>query len=249
MLATVSTFLPFGERFLSLTHVSHGFTSGLSPACFRGHLLVDKRLISALPSLSDSTFTFISSATSLTVQYGSASSKAKHRSPLFDAQSPRHLLHFRSFTSLHLEFKPHSFGKAMKNMFEKADPLSSLSHLLSTAPQPILPHLSALTLKLVPSPYIRWPLPLHLLPSLTSLTLDAVKFDDVDQLYELLSLPALQRLDLSRLLFHRACPPERVKVKEEQCLKKLHTLAKKRGVELKGFHYVRVMRIHTYRPF
>ena len=226
VLAIVCSFLPWSmnERLLSLTHVCHDVTANLSPLCFRGHLLMRDGLINALPSLSPRTFTFLVSATSLSIEFGH-DAYFEHREVLFTDGSDRSLLHFHSITSLFLCRLPR-LERLNERVRTETTPLSFFHSLLSSTDRPVLPHLTTLTIEAV-SVAENWlsSFPFHLFPSLTTLTLSALIFFNARHVYDWLSLPALQRLDLRWCVWMST---EGV----AECKRRCEEMAEERGVEL-----------------
>ena len=124
LLAVVCSFLPLCARFLSLTHLCRAVTSTLTPSCFSGHLLVNRRL----PSLSPSSFTRLTAATAMSAE---CSEGWSHLS-FFSAQSPCSLLHLSSLTSLTLSLSMHRSEGDVQ--FSRTAFLSFFSFLLSNNP-------------------------------------------------------------------------------------------------------------------
>jgi hypothetical protein len=190
---------------LSLSRACRSLAASLSPSCFRCHLHLNDLVIARLPRLASWSLVRVSSATSLSIEYGDAATELALAS-LFSTASPTSLLLFSSITSLSLRYvdawvdsKPDT-PTPLDRFLLLLSSASASSASSSASPRPLFPALASLTVHGVPYQETQYGhfsfSPLLFLPSLASIKVDMV-FWQRGVLDPLLELPALQFLDLS----------------------------------------------------
>ena len=195
LLSLVYTFVPQEQLLYCASHLNHHLSSLLSPACFRGPLLLQDRLLQHLPSLPSRAFQLLCATQALSVCYG-ADLGWKTELNFFSATSTRSLLHFSAITRLSLRYQD------SWDWLNAVTPIDLFTALLHSAPAEadVFPHLLHLELFGV-AEYDEidcdWQT-LSRLHSLTCLSLCAFNVSSLTEAARLLSPPALQLLDVSQ---------------------------------------------------